>query len=255
MTDAPEKTKALQDALGRHLQSEVSLSITNNRRRMLTFRNDGSQMRVRVHRMFLMASESTVSDLASLIKHRDGEASKRIGEFVREHMHLVQPDPPRNKTVTLNTEGEVFDLQKIFDDLNEQFFGGACSARIGWGRGNKHTPKASVRLGSYVMLDRIIRIHPVLDNPKVPDFVIGWVVYHEMLHDLIGADGGPGRYHTKRFREAEAAYPDSMRAAEWEHVNLNFLLGRRKKPMTPSEDCPAGPLFAPWRMPQAFARR
>jgi len=251
MTDAPERTLALAAALGKHLNGTVSLSITDNRRRMLTYRNNGEQLCVRVHRMFLLASESTVRDLAAFIKDRDKTASQRISDFVRDHMHLVKPDPPQSANPELRSTGRVFDLQKIFDDLNRRYFGDACGAHIGWGRGGS-TPRRSVRLGSYVAPQRLIRIHPVLDNPRVPDYFMGWVVYHEMLHDLIGADGGPGRYHGHRFRDAEAAYPDSRRAAEWEQVNLPYLLGRRDRPHTPSDECPAGPLFAPWRTPAAF---
>ncbi|MDP8254226.1 MAG: hypothetical protein P9M14_00615 [Candidatus Alcyoniella australis] len=252
MTDAPARTRALEKALVEHLNNPICLEITDNRRRMLTYRSDGERMRVRVHRMFLMANESTVRDLAAFIRDRDNAASQRISEFVNDHMHLVKPDPANGRAHGLNCKGKIFDLQLVFDDLNQRYFGNACIASIGWGRGSVKKAKRSVRLGSYYAQERVIRIHPILDNPRVPDYFIGWVVYHEMLHDLIGADGGPGRYHTQRFRKAEAAYPDAFRAAQWEQVNLPYLLGRKKRPHTPSDECPAGPLFAPWRLPGAF---
>ena len=83
-----------------------------------------------------------------------------------------------------------------------------------------------MKTGVYVQDARIIRIHPTLDRPEVPDFYVATVVFHEMLHQAIPAREQNGRrvVHGQDFRRRERAYPDYLRAKAWEERNLPLLL-------------------------------
>lgn len=63
-----------------------------------------------------------------------------------------------------------------------------------------------------------IVISQTLDDPKVPEFVLDYVVYHELLHIVhppkIGSTGKRNIHH-KAFREAEAKFPRQRDAEEW----------------------------------------
>jgi hypothetical protein len=83
-----------------------------------------------------------------------------------------------------------------------------------------------VKTGVYVQDARLIRIHPTLDRPEVPEFYVAAVVFHEMLHQAVPARevGGRRIVHGAEFRRRERAYPDHARAKAWEERNLGLLL-------------------------------
>ncbi len=54
---------------------------------------------------------------------------------------------------------------------------------------------------------RVISINPVLDSDDVPDTVVDYVVYHEILH-LRQDRSKNSRPHNAKFRSWEHLYPD-----------------------------------------------
>ncbi len=104
-----------------------------------------------------------------------------------------------------DSAGSFHSLRRIFDDLNRRYFDGRVPIRsLGWG-----SRPAWVRLGHYDPVHETITLSPVLDSPQVPEAVVGFVVYHEMLHALFDLrDAGVRhRRHHSAFRRIEQAYP------------------------------------------------
>jgi hypothetical protein len=133
----------------------------------------------------------------------------------------------------LETRGHRYDLQRIFDDLNRQFFRGEVKATVTWATAPRtDRPRGSIKLGSYSEETRIIRIHPVLDHPVVPRYFAEYVVFHEMLHVVEGAtsDGGRRRVHTPAFLRRERAFPHLARAHAWERRHIDWLLAWQPPP-------------------------
>jgi predicted metal-dependent hydrolase len=114
----------------------------------------------------------------------------------------------------------------LFDEENARQFGGAVRARIGWSVGAAGQVRHSIRLGSFSPRHRLIRVHPALDRPSTPVYVVRFVVFHEMLHGAIGARLGDraARRHGPDFREAEKSHPDYVRAQAWIAQHLQSLL-------------------------------
>ena len=73
-------------------------------------------------------------------------------------------------------------------------------------------------MGSFAVEDRVIRIHPALDQACVPDYFVAWIVFHEMLHGKheVKRENGRRRFHTPEFLEEERQFPDYDRACAWE---------------------------------------
>lgn len=113
--------------------------------------------------------------------------------------------------------GRFFNLKDIFDRLNKEYFEGAISTKITWGR-NVRNGRRYIRFGSYTERDNIIRIHPAIDQQFVPLYFIESIVYHEMLHKIVGAKIVNGRrmVHTSEFKKLERRFKDYERAREWE---------------------------------------
>jgi hypothetical protein len=203
------------------------LSVTDNRYSMITVRRQPDGYFVRAHRMFVGAVPRVLRALARYVVHNDPRASRLLGEFIRLNEHVIKTQPRRPRKMRLRTAGRVHDLQKIFDGLNASTFGGTLQARITWGPALRRSgPRRSIKMGSFSLEDRIIRIHPALDQEGVPDYFVAWIVFHEMLHGKHGAVASKGRrcYHTKAFFADERSFSDYDRACLWERANIHKLL-------------------------------
>ncbi|HJZ85198.1 MAG TPA: hypothetical protein VKN99_08525 [Polyangia bacterium] len=191
-------------------------------------REKGPLYRVRLHHMFLTAEASMVRTLARYVASNDACASDELGRFIDQNQLKIRRARRRKQVaVTLETRGQVHDLQDIFDSLNQRYFDEVVAARITWGQRNgKRRRRNSIKMGSYSVEDRLIRIHPSLDREFVPRFFVEWIVYHEMLHQVhdIPLVGGRRIFHTPEFLQQEAAFEHFDRARRWERAHLNRLL-------------------------------
>ena len=215
--DAP----ALESALAREAGREVQVVLTDNRSVLLSVRRTTGGPLVRLHHMFLHAPALVIAALARNIRRRGPAA---CGE-VRRFMHRVRRTP--REMPPLVTRGRVYDLDTVYADINERFFGGSVLVPITWGRGVGRARRGGLTFGSYDPVLALIRIHPVLDRPAVPRYFLESVVHHEMLHHQMGGvsdRAGRTVYHTRAFREAEARFPQHREALAWEKQNLPDLL-------------------------------
>jgi hypothetical protein len=122
---------------------------------------------------------------------------------MRRQLHLVRQT--RGRKYVSGPQGEVFNLEEIFEDLNlRHFFGLMARPQLGWSR----TPSRTL-LGHYDPSHNAIILSSVLDSPKVPKLAVEYVMFHEMLHLRHPAEHRGARrcVHTKEFREAEKQFP------------------------------------------------
>ncbi|HSY39460.1 MAG TPA: hypothetical protein VLA79_08025, partial [Polyangia bacterium] len=161
----------------------LELRLTNNHYSMISVRRKADGYRLRLHQMFVGAEPRVVRALARYVVHNDRRASTLLGEFIEQHQHIIRQQERRPRHLTVRTAGRHHDLQAIFDRLNGERFGGALDARITWGPvASQRQRRRSIKMGSFAVEDRVIRIHPALDQACVPDYFVVWIVFHEMLH-------------------------------------------------------------------------
>ena len=220
----------LERRIASHLSAgRLALGITDNQFTMISVRRDrGPVYRVRLHHMFVTAPPTVTHALARYIACNESEASRDLSRFIEENQHIIRRVVRRRApTLTLETSGEVHDLQQVFDDLNRTYFEEKIDARITWGaRGGRRRQRTSIKMGSYSVEDRLIRIHPALDRRFVPRYFLEWIVYHEMLHQVhdIPVVGGRRQFHTPEFYAQESNYEHYERARDWERRNLDRIL-------------------------------
>lgn len=227
-----EVRAALEVKLQADLGPAVKLTVTDNRRTMVSVRRRGGVRHVRLHHMFTDAPTEVVSAVALYLADGDREASKLIDRYIaanqskiRTHA-FVQP-------AKLIPRGAVYDLEEIQHGLSERYFAGRVRLNITWGRRGKSRSKRNarrtIRMGTYFIDEQLIRIHPALDQAFVPRYFVEWVVYHEMLHHVIPMPVVNGRriYHSAEFRESERRFADYERARAWEQAHLRRLIGSR----------------------------
>ena len=225
-----ELERQLSQRIRAHMsRGSLSVTLTDNRYTMISVRREPDkipQFRVRLHHMFASAPPNISRALALYIARNDADASRELGEFIDANQSKVRSDDRRSGP-SIATVGEVHDLQAIYDDLNRHYFNGAIDATITWGpRSGKPRRRNSIKMGSYSLEDRLIRIHRSLDRPFVPRYFVEWIVYHEMLHQVHDAPiiNGRRRFHTKEFLADEAAFERYDEARAWERENLEALL-------------------------------
>jgi hypothetical protein len=205
----------------------LELCLTNNHYSMISVRRKPDGYRLRLHRMFVGAQPRIVRALARYVVHNDRRASTLLGEYIEQHQHIIRQQERRPRALRVRTDGQHHDLQAIFDRLNGLHFDGQLQARITWGpTGGRRPRQRSIKMGSFAVEDRVIRIHPALDRDSVPAFFVAWIVFHEMLHGKheVKRESGRRRFHTPEFLAEERSFPDYDRACAWEKTNLDHLL-------------------------------
>jgi hypothetical protein len=141
---------------------------------------------------------------------------------------LAHSTLPMQCHLNLQHEGKHFDLRPIFEQLNQRYFRGRLRGyKVMWGRRRKQRPKEYFVFGTIQEEDRVIRIHPLLDQPFVPPWFLRYVLYHEMLHSVVPDEvmsRGRRRVHTEEFNRRERQFPSFRRARRWEDDNLARFL-------------------------------
>jgi hypothetical protein len=224
-----ETTDRMAAALALYLPpgKTLELRLTNNHYSMISVRRKSDGYRLRLHQMFVGAEARVVRALARYVVHNDRRASTLLGEYIERNQHIIRQQVRRPRRLTLRTAGRYHDLQAIFDRLNAEQFAGALDARITWGPvTSRRQRRRSIKMGSFAVEDRIIRIHPALDQSCVPDYFVSWIVFHEMLHGKheVRRENGRRRFHTPAFIAEERLFPEYERACAWEKQNLDRLL-------------------------------
>jgi len=224
---APEEV-ALELGVSSHLPPGklLDLRLTENRYTIISVQRGRECYRVRVHRMFAGVEPRLVRALARYVVHNDQRASGLLSDFIERHQRQIRPKLSVPRRTVLRTRGRFYDLRAVLDRLNSRYFDGKLDLRITWGTARRRQPQRSIKVGTYLVEDRLIRVHPVLDQELVPRYFLDWIVFHEMLHGkhAILRVGGRRCFHPPEFEREEKQFPDYGRARLWEKANLDRLL-------------------------------
>lgn len=108
------------------------------------------------------------------------------------------------------TAGRHHDLAASFERVNRRYFDGRMPRpTLTWNATITHR-----KLGHYNLVTDTVLLSVTLDDPRVPAYVVDFVMYHELLHKQLGvrAVNGRQRAHTPEFRRAERRFHDFPRA-------------------------------------------
>lgn len=222
--------QSLERRIRAHLpRGEVRVTLTDNRYTMISVRRLKREQRfdVRLHLMFADADPVIVRALAKYVADNDREASHVLGDFIDNNNDYVRGRSRRSPSQVIFTAGEYHDLRATFDRLNAQYFDNKIEAAITWGaRTGRVRRRTSIKMGSYAVEDRLIRIHRSLDRAFVPGFFVDWIVFHEMLHQVhdILVKNGRREFHSKEFMADEMRFEHYDEARAWERSHLDQLL-------------------------------
>lgn len=129
--------------------------------------------------------------------YREFAASEDFNESLFDLESFAAPPPPPSR-------GRAHDLNEIFARVNAAYFGGLMPKPIlTWNR-----TLTARKFAHYQPSRDTIMISVTLDDPKVPAFVLDFVMYHELLHKKHGSMTVNGRRlsHSPAFRAEERRF-------------------------------------------------
>lgn len=179
-----------------------------------TIRLRDGRLLVRISDLLEGAPEYVLRAIAHILlakmyrKPVDRAHASRYRRFVSSrHMtqkaHLVRQ--VRGRKQIASAQGQVYDLNAIFEDLNIRFFHGLLARpQLTWS-----LERARNRLGHYDPAHNAIVISRVFDQARVPRYAIEYIVYHEMLHSKhpVRLRGSRRCVHSAEFQAEEREFP------------------------------------------------
>jgi len=218
---------ALERRLAGELGAAATVTLTDNRKTMISVVRKRGRISVRLSRLFALADEPVLREVIAFLS---GKSSTLAGA-ARAFINSV---PAKASRIKVNTQpkGRHYHLGGIARKLNRRYFDGALAVKITWGKAPARKAggrrRRSIQYGSFDESLNLIRIHPVLDSAFVPLRFIELVVYHEMLHKKLGVYGKAARraLHGREFLKLERAFEDYGEAMAWEKRHLGELLTR-----------------------------
>ena len=157
-------------------------------------------------------------------------AAKTYRSYIKIQSKATENKRARGRKIITTASGENYDLEEIFARLNLIYFQNKIDKPIlTWS-----ARKTFHILGHYDSTHETIVISKSLDNKKVPQFVVEFVVFHEMLHIFHPTVERNGRRynHTPQFRMDEKKFIDFEKAESWIEKNArNFKIRKTKRPI------------------------
>ncbi|HUR36200.1 MAG TPA: hypothetical protein VM009_00180 [Terriglobales bacterium] len=125
------------------------------------------------------------------------------GHDLTAKAHLIRQIRGRKKLH--GAQGRHYDLEAIFEELNQRFFYGLMARPLmTW---SSHDSRQS--LGHYDPAHNTIVVSKVFDRASVPKYAVDYLVYHEMLHlkHPVKLRGSRRCVHSREFMAEEKLFP------------------------------------------------
>lgn len=161
---------------------------------------------LRVHEGMLQAGRPVwQAVLGSALLHHTAAQRQTVRAFTAtDAFKSVIADLERYAEAPEHTLGQVHDLARSFTRVNRRYFGGQMGRpRLAWTR--RVTSRC---FGRYDAARDEVILSLTLDDTRVPQYVVDFVMYHELLHKKHGAvlRGTRRMCHTPAFRQEERLF-------------------------------------------------
>jgi hypothetical protein len=226
----------LKEKLSFFTQRHVELKITKSRSTYLHLtQKERKKLSLSLHLCFLGATDEVLEALGNYLLKRDKISFQKVKIFVHTYFSTLDDSYTLDKK-KLFTKGTTYDLQKIYEEINREYFDSSLNLSITYFPQPHYKKWRHITFGSYDSTSKLIRINDLLDEPYFPLYFVTFIVYHEALHSWVPSQiDGKGRrsFHGSEFRSYEKKFSFYPLAKEWEK---NFLknLSKEKNRMSGS---------------------
>lgn len=187
-----------------------------------TIRLRQGELKIRLSDLLEGAPEPVLRAIAHILlsklyrKEIEPQQSSRYRRYTNsreltDKAHLVRQ--LRGRKNLHGTQGAVYDLEEIFEDLNRRFFFGLMARpQLTWSN-----VLSRRRLGHYDPAHNAIVISKVFDHPRIPRYAVEYLLYHEMLHlkHPVKLRGSRRCVHGREFQAEEKLFPQLDQALQF----------------------------------------
>ena len=211
--------KGLKRLVERAVRKRVALRIESHPQRLVAVA-PGRSITLRIHPAVLDTDRETQRLLVEFIRDPRRDVQRRIQR--RLISYIGGPRLRPDQQIQHGRLGRVHNLQQLYQKVNRRYFRGRVKAEVMWGRAYRGKRRCSINFSSYERSEKVIRISPVLDRRWVPSFFVEYILFHEMLHVVIGfrRNGTRRLLHPPEFLERERRFRFYNAATRWERANL-----------------------------------
>lgn len=176
-------------------------------------KDQGKSLEMIIQEGYISAPDRIISALLKLLVQPNSKPYRReIKEYtfssayrqIRERLEYL--GVPRGSFAA----GAVHDLRESFERVNQAYFDGQLDQpNLIWN--NRLTRR---KFGHYQWDTDTVMLSSSLDHTRIPDLVVDYVMYHELLHKKLGARQAKQNRiaHTGEFREAEKKFHSLQKA-------------------------------------------
>jgi len=214
-----------QKRLEKYLQFPCLLKINENRSTMIhLLERNRKEVRLSIHKMFLDAPENVIAAIAHYLRGTRKNRSlydQEIKNYIHINLERFDYSHLLNKQELL-TQGVFYDLEKIYHDINHQYFNSSLDLHLTWFGKRWAKNRSRIVFGQYLTTLKLVKIHRMLDDPFFPEFFVSFILYHEMLHAHVPAtldERGKCHIHGRAFKEQEKKFRYYREAIAWERAN------------------------------------
>lgn len=215
----------LQELLQSYCNQPLYLKLNENRSVMCSIKWETHRTKVSLHRIFLTASKKVIQALGKALKKEGSAIPAVVNMFIHEELKNLNYSEQINPD-QLDFCGEVYNIKELYDGINQEYFCGKLDLSITWFSSEFKQNKSQINLGFYYDALRLVKINRIMDSRKFPDYVVRYVIYHEMLHCVAPAyidSAGIQRTHNPEFKQLEMQFKDYSRAKLWVKKNRASL--------------------------------
>lgn len=162
---------------------------------------------ITLHEGYIGAPDGVIQALIQSLFDRAGKAAcapakaytagEEFNEIALSLAAICDNDP-------ISAAGRIYHLNDVFERVNRGYFKGKMSRpRLTWSKALTRR-----KMGHYQPSTDTVLISLTLDNPRMPEYLVDFVMYHELLHKHLGMKvvGGRRYAHTRAFRTAEKRF-------------------------------------------------
>lgn len=174
------------------------------------------EAKAQINEAFVNANEEKLAALVRLaFLGKNPEDSQGIKEYAlsEEYGEVVLELDLIADTAAENPQGKYYNLDRLFHTVNREYFGGKMvKPRLSWNRSFTRRKFGHYERGR----DRVV-LSISLDSDRVPQYVVEFVLYHELLHKHHEGKWVNGRLnvHTPEFRQDEQKFRKYKEADQW----------------------------------------
>ena len=193
----------------------VRVQFTDNRTVLLSVRRLEGGLILRAHRCFESAPREVVDAVIRLYLTRSPKTERRRLAHRVTVWHQSVAAPPESVGAGRINPGQHHDLRATLERVNRDHFDGRLDLDITFGlrpsrrqlgHHERRAPKS------------LIVLNPILDHPWITAWYLDFLVFHEMLHEVLPPVPTAKRLlvHPPEFRRRERLHPDYERSQPYE---------------------------------------